>query len=145
MKRYDSHSQTSDDTSVTAVAVSQRSCWSVVSFWMKVLLFLIFTPAFLNYASLQREGQVLSPTGGVSEVLRMCRLMWLLIFLDTLVYLNVFQFVDAQLIDIGLGQNIHLLCKGHGQPVGRLNAHFDSEPLSVLLKNLMLFLMSNSP
>ncbi|XP_056619476.1 uncharacterized protein si:dkey-122a22.2 [Triplophysa dalaica] len=81
----------SDDTGVTAVAVSQRSCWSVVSFWMKVLLFLIFTPAFLNYASLQREGQVLSPT-------------------------------DAQLIDIGLGQNIHLLCKGHGQPVVVLDA-----------------------
>ncbi|KAI7807169.1 hypothetical protein IRJ41_022777 [Triplophysa rosa] len=83
--------KTSDDTGVTAVAVSQRSCWSVVSFWMKVLLFLIFIPAFLNYASLQREGQVLSPTG-------------------------------AQLIDIGLGQKIHLLCKGHGQPVVVLDA-----------------------
>lgn len=54
----------SDDTG--AAAVSKRSCWSVLSFWMKVLLFLIFTPAFLNYASLQREGQVLSPTGEAS-------------------------------------------------------------------------------
>nr|XP_055067065.1 uncharacterized protein si:dkey-122a22.2 isoform X1 [Misgurnus anguillicaudatus] len=80
--------QTAQDTSVT---VPQRSCWSVVSFWMKILLFLIFTPAFLNYASLQREGQVLSETG-------------------------------AQLIDIGLGQKIHLLCKGHGQPVVVLDA-----------------------
>lgn len=80
--------QTAQDTSVT---VPQRSCWSVVSFWMKILLFLIFTPAFLNYASLQREGQVLSETG-------------------------------AQLIDIGLGQKIHMLCKGHGQPVVVLDA-----------------------
>uniref|UniRef100_A0A8C1Q0R7 AB hydrolase-1 domain-containing protein n=1 Tax=Cyprinus carpio TaxID=7962 RepID=A0A8C1Q0R7_CYPCA len=48
---------TSEDSGVT---VSQRSCWTVLSFWLKVLLFIIFTPAFLNYASLQREGQVLS-------------------------------------------------------------------------------------
>uniref|UniRef100_A0A672SVP1 Si:dkey-122a22.2 n=1 Tax=Sinocyclocheilus grahami TaxID=75366 RepID=A0A672SVP1_SINGR len=75
---------TSEDSGVT---VSQRSCWTVVSFWLKVLLFIIFTPAFLNYASLQREGQVLS-----------------------------------SLIDIGLGQKIYLLCKGHGQPVVVLDA-----------------------
>uniref|UniRef100_A0A673J2C9 Uncharacterized LOC107714344 n=1 Tax=Sinocyclocheilus rhinocerous TaxID=307959 RepID=A0A673J2C9_9TELE len=80
--------KTSEDSGVT---VSQRSCWTVVSFWLKVLLFITFTPAFLNYASLQREGQVLSSTG-------------------------------AQLIDIGLGQNIYLLCKGHGQPVVVLDA-----------------------
>ncbi|XP_016095713.1 uncharacterized protein [Sinocyclocheilus grahami] len=80
--------KTSEDSGVT---VSQRSCWTVVSFWLKVLLFIIFTPAFLNYASLQREGQVLSSAG-------------------------------AQLIDIGLGQKIYLLCKGHGQPVVVLDA-----------------------
>uniref|UniRef100_A0A9J7XAX5 Si:dkey-122a22.2 n=1 Tax=Cyprinus carpio carpio TaxID=630221 RepID=A0A9J7XAX5_CYPCA len=49
--------KTSEDSGVT---VSQRSCWTVLSFWLKVLLFIIITPAFLNYASLQREGQVLS-------------------------------------------------------------------------------------
>ncbi|KAI2654960.1 hypothetical protein H4Q32_017259 [Labeo rohita] len=78
-------------TEDSGVNVSQRSCWTVVSFWVKVLLFIIFTPAFLNYASLQREGQVLSATG-------------------------------AQMIDIGLGQMIHLLCKGHGRPVVVLDA-----------------------
>ncbi|XP_059424394.1 uncharacterized protein si:dkey-122a22.2 isoform X1 [Carassius carassius] len=83
--------KTSQDSGATAVPVSQRSCWTIVSFWMKVLFFIIFTPAFLNYASLQREGQVLSAAG-------------------------------AQLIDIGLGQNIHLLCKGHGRPVVVLDA-----------------------
>lgn len=83
--------KTPEDYSVTGSTVSQKSCWAVVSFWMKVLLFVIFTPAFLNYASLQREGQVLSPT-------------------------------DAHLIDIGLGEKIHLHCKGHGQPVVILDA-----------------------
>ncbi|XP_067305545.1 uncharacterized protein [Pseudorasbora parva] len=83
--------KTSEVSGVPDVTVSQRSCWAVVSFWMKVLLFIIFTPAFLNYASLQREGQALSPTG-------------------------------AQLIDIGLGQSIHLLCKGYGRPVVVLDA-----------------------
>jgi len=52
------------------VTVSQRSCWAVVFFWMKVLLFIIFIPAFLNYASLQREGQALSPTGETSSSLQ---------------------------------------------------------------------------
>ncbi|XP_073703849.1 uncharacterized protein [Garra rufa] len=87
-KKVMKHNETSEDSRVT---VSQRSCWTVVSFWLKVLLFIIFTPAFLNYASLQREGQVLSATG-------------------------------AQMIDIGIGQNIHLLCKGHGRPVVVLDA-----------------------
>ncbi|XP_051575352.1 uncharacterized protein si:dkey-122a22.2 [Myxocyprinus asiaticus] len=83
--------KTAVESDATSVSVSQRSCWSVVFFWLKVLLFIIFTPAFLNYTSLQREGQLLSPTG-------------------------------AQLIDIGLGQKIHLLCKGHGRPVVVLDA-----------------------
>ncbi|XP_056122200.1 uncharacterized protein si:dkey-122a22.2 isoform X1 [Rhinichthys klamathensis goyatoka] len=83
--------KTSEDSGVPDVTVSQRSCWAVVFFWTKVLLFIIFIPAFLNYASLQREGQALSPTG-------------------------------AQLIDIGLGQKIHLFCKGYGRPVVVLDA-----------------------
>ncbi|XP_030249358.1 uncharacterized protein LOC115567177 [Sparus aurata] len=52
----------------------------------KCLLLIIVIPPFLNYASLQREGQMLLPQGG-------------------------------QIVDVGLGQKMHLLCKGHGQPV----------------------------
>uniref|UniRef100_H3CS04 Si:dkey-122a22.2 n=1 Tax=Tetraodon nigroviridis TaxID=99883 RepID=H3CS04_TETNG len=52
----------------------------------KCLLLLVIIPPFLNYASLQREGQMLVPKGG-------------------------------QMVDVGLGQKMHMLCKGHGKPV----------------------------
>ncbi|KAL6108773.1 uncharacterized protein ACO6RY_12045 [Pungitius sinensis] len=57
----------------------------------KCLLVIIFVPPFLNYASLQREGQMLLPK-------------------------------DGQIVDVGLGQKMHLLCKGQGQPVVILDA-----------------------
>lgn len=52
----------------------------------KCLLLVVLVPPFLNYASLQREGQMLLPK-------------------------------DGQMVDIGLGQKMHLLCKGQGKPV----------------------------
>lgn len=52
----------------------------------KCFLLLIIIPPFLNYASLQREGQMLMPK-------------------------------DGQIVDVGLGQKMHLFCKGHGKPV----------------------------
>ncbi|XP_077576815.1 uncharacterized protein LOC144199207 [Stigmatopora nigra] len=52
----------------------------------KCLLLIIIIPPFLNYASLQREGQMLLPK-------------------------------DGRMIDVGLGQRMHLLCKGQGNPV----------------------------
>lgn len=52
----------------------------------KCLLLIVIIPPFLNYASLQREGQMLVPKGG-------------------------------QMVDVGLGQKMHMLCKGHGKPV----------------------------
>lgn len=51
----------------------------------KCLLLIVLVPPFLNYASLQREGQLLLPK-------------------------------DGQMVDIGLGQKMHLLCKGQGKP-----------------------------
>ncbi|XP_040020972.2 uncharacterized protein LOC120810476 isoform X1 [Gasterosteus aculeatus] len=57
----------------------------------KCLLVVLFVPPFLNYASLQREGQMLLPK-------------------------------DGQIVDVGLGQKMHLLCKGQGQPVVILDA-----------------------
>ncbi|XP_053182970.1 uncharacterized protein si:dkey-122a22.2 [Scomber japonicus] len=57
----------------------------------KCLLLIIIIPPFLNYASLQREGQMLLPK-------------------------------DGQIVDVGLGQKMHLLCKGQGKPVVILDA-----------------------
>ncbi|XP_034029706.1 uncharacterized protein si:dkey-122a22.2 [Thalassophryne amazonica] len=57
----------------------------------KCLLLIIIIPPFLNYASLQKEGQMLMPK-------------------------------DGQIVDIGLGQKMHLLCKGQGKPVVILDA-----------------------
>ncbi|KAK7886497.1 hypothetical protein WMY93_026118 [Mugilogobius chulae] len=57
----------------------------------KCLLLIIIVPPFLNYASLQREGQMLLPK-------------------------------DGQIVDVGLGQSMHLLCKGNGKPVVILDA-----------------------
>ncbi|XP_077431972.1 uncharacterized protein LOC144057869 [Vanacampus margaritifer] len=57
----------------------------------KCLLLIIIIPPFLNYASLQREGQMLLPK-------------------------------DGQIVDVGLGQRMHLLCKGQGRPVVVLDA-----------------------
>uniref|UniRef100_A0A8C6TS94 Si:dkey-122a22.2 n=1 Tax=Neogobius melanostomus TaxID=47308 RepID=A0A8C6TS94_9GOBI len=57
----------------------------------KCLVLIFLVPPFLNYASLQREGQMLLPK-------------------------------DGQIIDVGLGQKMHLLCKGHGIPVVILDA-----------------------
>ncbi|XP_058504125.1 uncharacterized protein si:dkey-122a22.2 [Solea solea] len=57
----------------------------------KFLLLIIVIPPFLNYASLQREGQMLLPK-------------------------------DGQIVDISLGQQMHLLCKGQGKPVVILDA-----------------------
>ncbi|KAI3361455.1 hypothetical protein L3Q82_013618 [Scortum barcoo] len=58
----------------------------------KCLLLIIIIPPFLNYASLQREGQMLLPKG------------------------------YGQIVDVGLGQKMHLLCKGKGNPVVILDA-----------------------
>ncbi|XP_038157729.1 uncharacterized protein si:dkey-122a22.2 [Cyprinodon tularosa] len=57
----------------------------------KCLLLIVIVPPFLNYASLQREGQVLLPKEG-------------------------------QMVDVGLGQKLHLLCKGRGKPAVILDA-----------------------
>ncbi|CAJ1061909.1 uncharacterized protein si:dkey-122a22.2 [Xyrichtys novacula] len=68
--------------------------WFSSSFLLNVgkcLILIIIIPPFLNYASLQREGQMLMPKGG-------------------------------QIVDIGLGQGMHLLCKGKGKPVVILDA-----------------------
>ncbi|KAM9852644.1 uncharacterized protein ACBR49_005705 [Aulostomus maculatus] len=62
--------------SYTSVLISAGKC----------LLLIIVIPPFLNYASLQREGQMLLPK-------------------------------DGQIVDVGLGQRMHLLCKGQGKPV----------------------------
>lgn len=52
----------------------------------KCLILIIIVPPFLNYASLQREGQILIPKEG-------------------------------RMVDVGLGQKMHILCKGQGRPV----------------------------
>ncbi|XP_072250985.1 uncharacterized protein [Leuresthes tenuis] len=57
----------------------------------KCLLLIVIIPPFLNYASLQREGQMLLPKDGL-------------------------------IVDVGLGQKMHLLCKGRGRPVVLLDA-----------------------
>ncbi|XP_061572006.1 uncharacterized protein si:dkey-122a22.2 [Cololabis saira] len=57
----------------------------------KCLLAIVIIPPFLNYASLQRERQMLLPK-------------------------------DGQIVDVGLGQTMHLLCKGRGKPVVILDA-----------------------
>ncbi|XP_076869184.1 uncharacterized protein LOC143519522 [Brachyhypopomus gauderio] len=68
-----------------------KSCSARLIFLGKIVLLILFVPPFLNYASLQREGQELRPQG-------------------------------AQLIDVGLGQKISLVCKGQGEPVVLLDA-----------------------
>ncbi|XP_061632991.1 uncharacterized protein si:dkey-122a22.2 [Phyllopteryx taeniolatus] len=75
----------------TAEVKSQLSHSSVLMNIGKCLLLFIIIPPFLNYASLQREGQTLLPK-------------------------------DGQMVDVGLGQRMHLLCKGQGKPVVILDA-----------------------
>ncbi|KAM4580084.1 uncharacterized protein PAE49_005097 [Odontesthes bonariensis] len=72
------HSQT--------VAKGSFSYLSVLLNIGKCLLLIVIVPPFLNYASLQREAQMLLPKDGL-------------------------------IVDVGLGQNMHLLCKGRGRPV----------------------------
>ncbi|KAJ0000096.1 hypothetical protein NQD34_011938 [Periophthalmus magnuspinnatus] len=67
------------------------SCGSLIINIGKCLLLIIVVPPFLNYASLQREGQMLLPK-------------------------------DGQIVDVGLGQKMQLLCKGDGKPVVILDA-----------------------
>ncbi|TDH12279.1 hypothetical protein EPR50_G00070710 [Perca flavescens] len=74
-----------------AAAEGRVSYSSVLTIVGKCLLLIIFIPPFLNYASLQREGQMLLPK-------------------------------DGQIVDVGLGQKMHLLCKGQGRPVVILDA-----------------------
>ncbi|XP_056141965.1 uncharacterized protein si:dkey-122a22.2 isoform X2 [Lampris incognitus] len=78
----------------------------------KFLLLAIIVPPFLNYASLQKEGQLLLPK-------------------------------DGQIVDIGLGQKMHLLCKGKGSPAVILDAptgmssdiwHYVQESISSLTR-----------
>ncbi|KAK2844151.1 hypothetical protein Q5P01_010810 [Channa striata] len=69
-----------------AAAKGRVSYGSVLMNIGKCLLLIILIPPFLNYASLQREGQMLLPKDGV-------------------------------IVDVGLGQRMHLLCKGKGRPV----------------------------
>uniref|UniRef100_A0A3B3HHL8 Si:dkey-122a22.2 n=1 Tax=Oryzias latipes TaxID=8090 RepID=A0A3B3HHL8_ORYLA len=72
-------------------ATRGRTYSSVLLNFGKCVLLLIIIPPFLNYASLQREEQMLLPQGG-------------------------------QVVDVGLGQKMHLLCKGRGKPVVVLDA-----------------------
>uniref|UniRef100_A0A4W5QK74 Uncharacterized protein n=1 Tax=Hucho hucho TaxID=62062 RepID=A0A4W5QK74_9TELE len=74
-----------------------RRCWSTVTSVGKCLLLIILIPPFLNYASLQREGQLLLPE-------------------------------DGEIIDIGLGQKMHLMWQG--QPVVILDAPTYQCPLT---------------
>ncbi|XP_070822095.1 uncharacterized protein [Chaetodon trifascialis] len=76
---------------IQAEAEGRLSFGSVLINVGKCLLLIIIIPPFLNYASLQREGQMLLPK-------------------------------DGQIVDVGLGQKMHLLCKGHGKPVVILDA-----------------------
>lgn len=39
------------------------------------------------------------------------------------------SYVGGQLVDVGLGQKMHLLCKGHGKPVG--NAPYEDSIYSI--------------
>uniref|UniRef100_A0A8C8MIZ7 Uncharacterized protein n=1 Tax=Oncorhynchus tshawytscha TaxID=74940 RepID=A0A8C8MIZ7_ONCTS len=93
-RRTDGQEATGDARTVKKVAIywaKTSRCWSTVTSVGKCLLLIILIPPFLNYASLQREGQLLLPEGG-------------------------------EIIDIGLGQKMHLMCKGQGQPVVILDA-----------------------
>ncbi|KAJ7985601.1 hypothetical protein DPEC_G00353760 [Dallia pectoralis] len=72
-------------------AKNNSRCWSTVMTVGKCILLIVLIPPFLNYASLQREGQLLLPEG-------------------------------SEIIDVGLGQKMHLMCKGQGQPVVILDA-----------------------
>ncbi|XP_062321124.1 uncharacterized protein si:dkey-122a22.2 [Osmerus eperlanus] len=93
-------------------AGTTSTCWSTLLTVGKCLLLVIFIPPFLNYASLQREGQLLMPKEG-------------------------------QLVDVGLGQTMHMMCKGQGQPVVLLDAptgmssdvwHYIQESIAPLTK-----------
>uniref|UniRef100_A0A3Q2QHR1 Si:dkey-122a22.2 n=1 Tax=Fundulus heteroclitus TaxID=8078 RepID=A0A3Q2QHR1_FUNHE len=99
-RRPESQAASSDSASVNkkgqnpdrqAEATGRVSCSSVFINLGKCLLLIVIVPPFLNYASLQREGQVLLPT-------------------------------DGQMVDVGLGQKMHLLCKGRGKPAVILDA-----------------------
>ncbi|MEQ2244069.1 hypothetical protein ILYODFUR_013362, partial [Ilyodon furcidens] len=74
-----------------AEATGRVSYSSVLINFGKCLLLIVIVPPFLNYASLQREGQMLLPK-------------------------------DGQMVDVGLGQKMHLLCKGRGKPAVILDA-----------------------
>ncbi|KAM9724036.1 uncharacterized protein ACNS7B_019242 [Menidia menidia] len=74
-----------------AAAKGQFSYGSVLLNIGKCFLLLLIIPPFLNYASLQREAQMLLPKDGL-------------------------------IVDVGLGQKMHLLCKGRGRPVVILDA-----------------------
>lgn len=65
--------------------------WCVIKNVGMCLICILAVPPFLNFASLQREGQLLMPKGG-------------------------------QIVDLGFGQKMHLLCKGQGKPVVILDA-----------------------
>ncbi|XP_027873637.1 uncharacterized protein LOC114144735 isoform X1 [Xiphophorus couchianus] len=74
-----------------ADASARQSYSSILINFGKCLLLIMIVPPFLNYASLQREGQMLLPK-------------------------------DGQMVDVGLGQKLHLLCKGRGKPAVILDA-----------------------
>ncbi|KAM4736171.1 uncharacterized protein FYW61_006425 isoform 2-T2 [Anableps anableps] len=74
-----------------AEATGRQSYSSILINFGKCLLLIVIVPPFLNYASLQREGQMLLPK-------------------------------DGQMVDVGLGQKMHLLCKGRGKPAVILDA-----------------------
>ncbi|CDQ68514.1 unnamed protein product [Oncorhynchus mykiss] len=90
-KRLTDRLQTSQQQHRPQQGAKTSRCWSTVTSVGKCLLLIILIPPFLNYASLQREGQLLLPE-------------------------------DGEIIDIGLGQKMHLMCKGQGQPVVILDA-----------------------
>lgn len=115
----------------------------------KCLLLIIIIPPFLNYASLQREGQMLAPKGFHISVYRKFYFMQnsfsYIIFLKLRLHSEAISWPiyevlnaecewvsllffsclhpDGQIIDVGLGQKMHLLCKGQGKPVGN-KMHF---------------------
>ncbi|XP_043973110.1 uncharacterized protein si:dkey-122a22.2 isoform X2 [Gambusia affinis] len=74
-----------------ADASARQSYSSILVNFGKCLLLIVIVPPFINYASLQREGQMLLPK-------------------------------DGQMVDVGLGQKLHLLCKGRGKPAVILDA-----------------------
>ncbi|KAG5271017.1 hypothetical protein AALO_G00174940 [Alosa alosa] len=64
--KTDKKKKASPGESKVSQHANETTCWSTLILMGKILLLIIFVPPFLNYAALQREGQMLSPKGGES-------------------------------------------------------------------------------